>query len=135
MIYWYMYLKIVWIYCICYQILHVFWSIIALEFMKLCEIWHMETWTWMGHFQTDMLIYQAGMTTHLIFHNHLLLNIINYLVIMHRFFQGAFADAIAHLQNFSSTIKENMQLRSNLQMACCFYCLQKYSVRSSQIHY
>lgn len=64
-----------------------------------------------------------------------LLNIINYLVIMHHFFQGAFADAIAHLQNFSSTIKENMQLRSNLQMACCFYCLQKYSVRSSQIHY
>ena len=31
----------------------------AVEFMKLCEIWHMETWTWMGHFQTDMLIYQV----------------------------------------------------------------------------
>lgn len=43
-------------------------------------------------------------------------------------FKGAFADAIAHLQNFSSTIKENMQLRSNLQMACCFYCLHRYSV-------
>lgn len=55
---------------------------------------------------------------------------------MHHFFQGAFADAIAHLQNFSSTIKENMQLRSNLQMACCFYCLQKYSVRrSSHVQY
>eukprot|EP00105_Crassostrea_gigas_P024221 XP_011444406.1 PREDICTED: integrator complex subunit 10 [Crassostrea gigas] len=81
----------------CYELMHST-ADLQTEFMKLCEIWHMETWTWMGHFQTDMLIYQ-----------------------------GAFADAIAHLQNFSSTIKENMQLRSNLQMACCFYCLQKYS--------
>ncbi|XP_061165472.1 integrator complex subunit 10-like [Saccostrea echinata] len=81
----------------CYELMHSTTEL-QTEFMKLCEIWHMETWTWMGHFQTDMLIYQ-----------------------------GAFTDAIAHLQNFSSAIKENMQLRSNLQMACCFYCLQKYS--------
>ncbi|XP_078325971.1 integrator complex subunit 10-like isoform X2 [Crassostrea virginica] len=81
----------------CYELMHSTTEL-QTEFMKLCEIWHMETWTWMGHFQTDMLIYQ-----------------------------GAFADAIAHLQNFSSTIKENMQLRSNLQMACCFYCLHRYS--------
>ena len=61
--------------------------------------------------------------------NHLLHVYLNSCVLWGFFlFKGAFADAIAHLQNFSSTIKENMQLRSNLQMACCFYCLHRYSV-------
>ncbi|KAK3107684.1 hypothetical protein FSP39_019808 [Pinctada imbricata] len=80
----------------CYELLHSSTEL-QREFMSLCEMWHMETWTWMGHFQTDMLIYQ-----------------------------GAFMDAIAHLQNFSTANKESMKVRSSLQMACCFFSLHKY---------
>ncbi|KAJ8315831.1 hypothetical protein KUTeg_007981 [Tegillarca granosa] len=66
------------------------------EFLGLCESWKMETWSWMGHYQTDMLMYQ-----------------------------GAFQDAVEHLQNFSSTTPGSMQIRNSIQMACCYFCLGK----------
>lgn len=81
----------------CYELLH---SIpeFQREFVVLCNNWRMETWNWMGHFQTDMFIYQ-----------------------------GAFQDAVRHLQNFSVGAKSKLQMRHSLQQACCFYCLSDYS--------
>ncbi|XP_060581049.1 integrator complex subunit 10-like [Ruditapes philippinarum] len=68
------------------------------EFVILCNNWRMETWSWMGHFQTDMFLYQ-----------------------------GAFQDAVRHLQNYAIGSKTKLQIRHSLQLACCFYCLNNYS--------
>ncbi|WAR06027.1 INT10-like protein, partial [Mya arenaria] len=68
------------------------------RFVVLCTNWRMETWSWMGHFQTDMFLYQ-----------------------------GAFQDAVRHLQNYSIGSKTKLQIRHSLQLACCYYCLSNYS--------
>ncbi|XP_060067611.1 integrator complex subunit 10-like [Ylistrum balloti] len=81
----------------CYELLHSKQEL-QREFVGLCEVWRMETWTWMAHFQTDMLMYQ-----------------------------GAFQDALAHLQSCTPLVKDSMKIRSSLQMACCFMALGKYS--------
>lgn len=66
--------------------------------VTLCAAWRMETWSWMGHFQTDMFLYQ-----------------------------GAFQDAVRHLQNYAIGYKTKLQIRHSLQLACCFYSLSNYS--------
>lgn len=68
------------------------------EFVVLCRNWRMETWSWMSHFQTDMFLYQ-----------------------------GAFPDAIRHLQNYSIGSKSQLQIRHSLQLACFYYCLNNYT--------
>ncbi|KAL4228480.1 Integrator complex subunit 10 [Mactra antiquata] len=68
------------------------------EFVILCNNWRMETWSWMGHFQTDMFLYQ-----------------------------GAFQDAVRHLQNYAVGSKSKLQIRHTLQLACCFYSLSNFS--------
>lgn len=81
----------------CYELLNSS-SELQREFVVLCNNWRMETWSWMGHFQTDMFLYQ-----------------------------GAFQDAVRHLQNYAIGAKTRLQIRHSLQLACCFYCLNNYS--------
>lgn len=80
----------------CYELLHSD-DLLQRDFIKLCQNWRSETWSWMGHFQTDMFIYQ-----------------------------GLFQEAVGHLQNFRVGMTEKMQLRNTLQLASCFYCLSNY---------
>ncbi|XP_052827261.1 integrator complex subunit 10 [Octopus bimaculoides] len=81
----------------CYELLHSN-DILQRGFIKLCQNWQSETWSWMAHFQTDMFIYQ-----------------------------GLFQDAVSNLQNFQINLSEKMQLRKSLQLASCFHCLGTYS--------
>lgn len=81
----------------CYELLHSSQEL-QREFITLCAAWRMETWSWMGHFQTDMFLYQ-----------------------------GAFQDAVRHLQNYAIGYKTKLQIRHSLQLACCFYSLSNYS--------
>lgn len=80
----------------CYELLYST-AELQREFQVLCKAWKLETWTWMSHFQTDMLL-----------------------------FQGAYNEAVEHLHSFSSTMRDKMKIRSNLQMACCYHCLGNY---------
>ncbi|GAB1599455.1 integrator complex subunit 10-like [Argonauta hians] len=81
----------------CYELLHSN-DILQRGFLKLCQNWQSETWSWMSPFQTDMYIYQ-----------------------------GLYQDAVSNLQNFHVNMSEKMQLRKSLQLASCFYCLGTYS--------
>ncbi|KAK3580142.1 hypothetical protein CHS0354_013417 [Potamilus streckersoni] len=81
----------------CYELLHSSQDL-QRDFISLCQNWRMETWSWMGHFQTDMFLYQ-----------------------------GSFQEAIRHLQNFSLGSKNKPQLRNSLQLASFFYCMNNYS--------
>ncbi|KAL5019854.1 hypothetical protein ScPMuIL_002746 [Solemya velum] len=81
----------------CYELLHSSQDL-QREFINLGQNWRMVTWTWMSLFQTDMYMYQ-----------------------------GAFQEAVANLQNYVMGSKGRLQIRSAIQLACCFFCLGNYS--------
>ncbi|ESP02366.1 hypothetical protein LOTGIDRAFT_237998 [Lottia gigantea] len=81
----------------CFELLHSS-DELRREFITLCQNWQMETWSWMGHFQTDMFLYQ-----------------------------GLHQKAVAQIQNFILASKEKMKTRMSLQLSCCFYCLGNFS--------
>ncbi|XP_064617560.1 integrator complex subunit 10-like isoform X2 [Liolophura sinensis] len=81
----------------CYELLHSS-EHLRMEFVKIYQSWMMEIWRWMGQFQTDMFIYQ-----------------------------GAFQEAIGHLQNFGISTKGSVRMRNHLQLACCHYCMGNHS--------
>ena len=80
----------------CWELLHS--DLLEKEFTKVYQHWKTDGWLWVQNFQIDMTLYQ-----------------------------GSFRDAVSHLQSLSPLAKSpNTQLRMDLQIACCYFCLGNF---------
>ncbi|XP_005110561.1 integrator complex subunit 10 [Aplysia californica] len=74
------------------------------EFFNLCQKWRKETQSMMSYFQTDMYIYQAN-----------------------------YEEAIGQLQSLCHSAQGRLKTRVLLQLACCYFCMKKYTEASETV--
>lgn len=85
----------------CWELLHM--QEFEKEFNKLLQAWHAASWSWLKSFEIDMLIYQ-----------------------------GHFREAVnlLQMQRAANKASGTTSVRSDLQTACCYYCLGNFSKAS-----